>query len=151
MTRGSVEPVCSFSPVTTSTVQVPRHLTCLPRLFSKTLGDWAFSRVKWIWPFPNTPQLQATQGVWAHTLASKLLQSPCDRPAGWLSPTQEGCACCCSSVLRPVLGNVCSLPQCVTQRAQQHSPHSPAPAGPNGCNILCWDFLKSCYFRSQWS
>lgn len=59
----------------------PCHLTCFPRLFFKTLGNWAFSRVKWIWPFPNTPQLQPTQGVWAHTLAPKLFQGPCDRPA----------------------------------------------------------------------
>lgn len=38
MTRGSMEPVCTFSPVTTSTVQVPCHLTCLLRLFFKTVG-----------------------------------------------------------------------------------------------------------------
>lgn len=100
----------TLSPATTSTVQVPWHLACLPKLFFRTLGDWVFSRIRWIWPFPNTPHLQCKQGVWA--LAPEL---SCDSSAGW-AWHREGCACWCSSVLRTTLGNLCSLPQRVTQR-----------------------------------
>lgn len=86
-------------------------VTCLPRLFFKTLGDWAFSRVKWIWPFPNAPQLQPTHGVWAH-LGSTAAPGPL-----W-----HACR------LSPAQGGICLLLQLCSQEHVGNYP-LPSPAG----------------------
>lgn len=132
------------------------HVHC-PAALSPNLSSQALLQNCWDWAFStdsNGSDLSLilpscnSHTVFEHTPRPLSCSRACvtGLQAGW-AQHREGCACWCSSELRTTLGNACSLPHCVTQRTQEHTPHLPALAG---CNILCWDFLKSCYFRSQW-
>lgn len=106
------------------------HIHC-PGALSPNLSSQALLQNCWDWAFstePNESDLSLIVPSCNSYLVFEHTPWPlsCSRvpvmglQAGW-AQHREGCACWCSSVLRTLLGNACSLPQCDSKNPGVHS------------------------------